>query len=463
MHFSVLSIISLVAATASALNPIIVKGNAFFDSKTNERFYIRGIDYLPGGASDFTDPLADPDVCKRDIEYFKELGLNTIRVYSINNAANHDECMKALDDAGIYLILDVNTPENSINRGNPAPSYNTAYLQHVFATVDVFSKYDNTLGFFAANEVINDENTTNTAPYVKAVIRDMKTYIKERIDREIPVGYSAADISSNRYQQIQYFNCGDDEMARLDMFGMNDYSWCGDSSFTKSGYDQKVEQYSNYTRPLFLSEFGCNEVTPRKFTEIGAIYSDDMSSVFSGGLVYEYSQEANNYGVVEIKDGKVSKLPDFDNLKKAFKSVENFSGDGGYKTASGPAACPTYESGVWEVDPDETLPPMPQRASSMLKEGAGEPLGTDGPITQWGDAEDARLNGDYVPPEASGASASRSRASGATGSATDTASGATSSSAAANVVVPKIGSNVVVPFVALSASLLFGMGAVFAL
>ena len=29
----------------ASLNPIVVKGNAFFDSVTNERFYIRGVDY----------------------------------------------------------------------------------------------------------------------------------------------------------------------------------------------------------------------------------------------------------------------------------------------------------------------------------------------------------------------------------------------------------------------------------
>ena len=33
------------SSLVSALNPIIVQGNAFFDSVTNERFYIRGVDY----------------------------------------------------------------------------------------------------------------------------------------------------------------------------------------------------------------------------------------------------------------------------------------------------------------------------------------------------------------------------------------------------------------------------------
>jgi len=53
-----------------------------------------------------------------------------------------------LADAGIYLILDVNTPQYSLNRKDPAPSYNDVYLQSVFATVEMFAKYDNTLAFF---------------------------------------------------------------------------------------------------------------------------------------------------------------------------------------------------------------------------------------------------------------------------------------------------------------------------
>ena len=144
--------------------------------------------------------------------------------------------MKALDDAGIYLLLvrissahathpltcrqDVNTPQISINRENPEPSYNEKYLQHVFATIDVFSKYDNTLAFFTANEVINDVTTTPGATYVKAVTRDMHRYMKERKIRAVPIGYSAADVTENRLQAADYFNCGDDELARSDFFAV---------------------------------------------------------------------------------------------------------------------------------------------------------------------------------------------------------------------------------------------------
>ena len=44
------------------------------------KFYIRGVDYQPGGQSDLVDPISNAEKCKRDIPLFKELGLNAIRV-----------------------------------------------------------------------------------------------------------------------------------------------------------------------------------------------------------------------------------------------------------------------------------------------------------------------------------------------------------------------------------------------
>jgi 1,3-beta-glucanosyltransferase GAS5 len=72
-----------------------------------------------------------------------------VRVYTVDNTANHDECMAMLANAGIYLALDVNTPKYSLNRGDPGTSYNPTYLQSIFATIDAFAKYDNTLLFFS--------------------------------------------------------------------------------------------------------------------------------------------------------------------------------------------------------------------------------------------------------------------------------------------------------------------------
>lgn len=98
-------------------------------------------------------------------------------------------------------------------------------------------------------KVINADNNTNCAPYIKATTRDMKQYIGAQGYRKIPVGYSAADVESNRYDLATYMNCGTDDQ-RSDFFAFNDYSWCDHSTFQISGWDQKVQQYSNYGIPL---------------------------------------------------------------------------------------------------------------------------------------------------------------------------------------------------------------------
>jgi len=150
---------------------------------------------------------------------------------------------------GMYLVLDVNTPLYSLNRAKPDVSYNSVYLQSIFATIDAFHNYTNVLAFFSGNEVINDDTTTSAAPYVKAVTRDMRQYIRNREYRSIPVGYSAADVDSNRYEMATYMNCGTDD-ERSDFFAFNDYSWCDPSSFSVSGWDQKVTNFTGYGLPI---------------------------------------------------------------------------------------------------------------------------------------------------------------------------------------------------------------------
>jgi hypothetical protein len=380
------ALLSVLAAVASAtptlkeppskrgsLPTVTASGNAFWAG--DERFYLRGIDYQPGGASANEDPLADPKVCKRDIKYFKDLGVNVIRVYAVDNQADHDECMKALDDAGIYLVLDVNNPKYSINRATPGPSYNAAYIQSVLATVEMFAQYENTLAFFSGNEVMNDEKDTDkSAPYVKAITRDMRNYIKARKLRKIPVGYSAADVASNRMQTAHYMNCGSEEV-RSDFFAFNDYSWCN-SDFKTSGWDVKVKNFTDYGIPIFLSEYGCIESRPRKFEEIKPMMDSDMSSVYSGGLMYEYSLEDNDYGIVKIKGNSVQTEDEFDLFKSALSKYPAPTGAGGAAKASHGVECPKSES-VWQVDPSY-LPEMPAQAEKYMKDGAGKGPGING-------------------------------------------------------------------------------------
>ena len=312
---------------------------------------------------------------------FKKLNINTVRVYTVDNSANHDKCMQALANAGIYLALDVNTPKYSINQDSPAKSYNAEYLQSIYATIDAFASYSNTLLFFSGNEVINSVSTTAAAPYVKAVTRDMKQYINNRKYRLIPVGYSAADVDEVRVATAEFFNCGTDD-ERSDFFAFNDYSWCDPSTFEAS-WKKKVDEFSNYSVPIFLSEYGCTK-TERKFEEVATLYSTQMTGVYSGGLVYEYSKEGDDtqqkFGLVDVSSGTPSELTDFNTLQQAFAGAQNPSGNGGARTGGSASTCPSKTSD-WLVDNDG-LPAMPPQASQYFSNGAGKGPGLTGAGSQ---------------------------------------------------------------------------------
>ncbi|KAF9927144.1 1,3-beta-glucanosyltransferase gas1 [Linnemannia zychae] len=352
----------LIAATmlnaANASNIITIKGKKFFDSVTKKQFFISGVAYQPRTLpSAIADPLAKPDDCRRDFALMKELGLNTIRVYQVDPFQNHDECMRVLEEAGMYLILDLASTEHSIIRSNP--QYDIKIWNNVRNTIDAFKGYSNTLAFFIGNEVTNDSKTTPASAYVKALLRDAKAYIRTSGSRFIPIGYANNDDPEIRLQVQNYFNCGSDN-ERVDFFGINLYEWCGEgSTYQTSGYADRTADIASYSVPVFLSEYGCNLVLPRSFPEVKSIFGPDMTNTWSGGIAYEWSQEENNYGLVQINgDNSVTLLPDFNALKEVLSSVRPSGVNmDAYSEHKSPSACPTVTS-TWEVS-SAGLPPTP--------------------------------------------------------------------------------------------------------
>ena len=95
--------------------------------------------------------------------------------------------------------------------------------------------------------------------------------------------------------------------------------WCGDATFHSSGYDGLTSNFSSTNVPVFFSEYGCNTPAPRIFTEVGALYGTNMTPVLSGGIVYEYAQAENDFGLVNIYDnGTVQLLGDFETLQQQY-------------------------------------------------------------------------------------------------------------------------------------------------
>ncbi|EEP79871.1 hypothetical protein UREG_04717 [Uncinocarpus reesii 1704] len=300
--------------------------------------------------------------------------VNTVRIYNISPKINHDECVSIFNAAGIYLLLDVNTPDygEHINRADPASTYHKGYVKHIFSMVEAFKDYPNLLGFFGANEIINEDSHKDVPAYIRAVQRDLKKYIAKHASRKIPVGYSAADVRSILEDTWKYVSCDQGDDGHSDFFGLNSYSWCGDATYQSSGYDKLVSMFSKTSLPIFFSEYGCNEVKPRVFSEVQAIYGKEMTEAMCGGLVYEYSMEANEYGLVTLESDKSAKLlVDYDNLMEQYSKldIQRLQNIDPSTTSITPPRCSSSlikSSGFLN---DFDIPDFPEDAENLLERG----------------------------------------------------------------------------------------------
>jgi hypothetical protein len=288
--------------------------------------------------------------------------------------------MSIFNSVGIYVVLDVNSPNEGehIDRSNPGSTYNEAYLTHVFTMIEAFMNYPNTLAFFSGNEIMNDiDSGKANPPYIRALTREMKTYIANHANRTIPVGYSAADVRPILEDTWAYLSCdnsnqGNEDLSRSDFLGLNSYSWCGSAAtFQTSGYDTLVQMFSNSTIPVFFSEYGCNEVQPRTFDEVPVLYGEQMT-VMSGGLIFEWTQEANNYGIVDAyANGTVFLRGDYDALAEKYADL-NMTLIENHNTTATNLKAPKCSAGLIGnngFSTDFDLPSVPNGVQALLSSG----------------------------------------------------------------------------------------------
>lgn len=366
--------------------PKVSRVGRYLYNADGSRFYIKGIAYQEQGTvvasadnpfgepSSFIDPLAQGDACARDIPFLSALGVNSIRVYSVDSSLNHDACMNAFSQAGIYTIIDLALPLNgSIDR--VSPSWSTNLLNQYIATIDAFSKYDNVLAYNVGNEVVLQDGT-GIAPFVKAAARDIRAYLSAKKSSAL-VGYAAINGAANwRDAMANYLSCdpssSNSGATAIDLYGLNDYEWCGDSTFQAS-YAGTTGDYAGYNVAAYFSEFGCITSPPRLWTESGAIFSSDMAPVWSGGIAFSYfpaTSAQGQFGMVTISaDGKtVTTSDDYDRLKTQYGLVSPPNSPAqASATAAAYPTCPTANSTFLA---STVLPPTPNQAACGCLENA---------------------------------------------------------------------------------------------
>lgn len=359
------------------ISPAVIKGYKFFNQATRENILVKGVDYYPRpNEGDLDHNSVDyftkehRHIWERDIPQFKALGINAIRLYSVDSDKDHSAFMCALNKAGIYAMVELASgcPKCAITSKEAPKCYPKRLKVRGEKIIREFSKYTNTLAFSAGNEVnhfvpLGSPPEWN-APCLKKFIRDMRAFVRRCESshmRHVPIGLIMAD--TDRDINTLYYNCQsdpNDDLENAEWYGINTYVYCNATAtkFKDSvGFTRLQESFEsyNYSIPVLLTEFGClSETFPtidgyeaqRSFNQARWMDLPQIQDDFAGGFVFEYSIEKSiartpfpfkkfaeaSYGIGYFSPDdcddinimcEYNRTPAFYNLKKAFAHAQH--------------------------------------------------------------------------------------------------------------------------------------------
>lgn len=110
--------------------------------------------------------------------------------------------------------------------------------------------------------------------------------------------------------------------------------------------------------------------SPRVFTEVSTLYGPQMTEALAGGIVYEYTQGENNYGLVTVNaDGSVNLMADFDTLQGQFAKLSSIAAPTAQNRSIVPPTCsPVLISSDGFVN-NFTIPTIPVGTQDLIDNG----------------------------------------------------------------------------------------------
>ncbi|KAK4157791.1 Glucanosyltransferase-domain-containing protein [Chaetomidium leptoderma] len=340
---------------------------------------VKGVSYIPGDSG--ADPLVDTKQCQIDASLMKKAGINTVYVYTADSTQDHDGCMDALAEHGIYVWLQLGDFPRVTSPTQTGPQWTLSIYAAWTEVLDAFAGYANLLAFGIGQETITANATSTTvAPSLKAAARDLRAFRTARGYRPIPLSYSAADVASLRLPTAHYLTCGgsnenDAASTSIDLLGLNIFLGCAKANWTALQHD-----FTDLLPiPVVISEAGCRttDAGGRDFADVALVLGGDeegggFRDVFSGVSVFEWAMGGGDsegrYGVVRYPDdeaartGEPEALPQWETLSAVFAAAAASSGTpraSSYtpRVSAAPVVCPTSDAGKgWLVDADAPLP-----------------------------------------------------------------------------------------------------------
>jgi hypothetical protein len=287
----------LALAMAAIPSTPLVKFDGYNMTVNGEPFVIKGINYSPSpinsvtydwpwgdyfqdGADDFSK---FKEIQDRDIPLLKAMGVNCIKVYSMTGFfwsdefdrahLKHEHFYNALAEAGIYVVVQVDTTSTVIKNYNDDIWINGTHKMEKNdlgkterccaqwqVVINEAKDYPAVIGYCLGNEWIGDFKASDTESFKKAnaMLGQVKKLDKDRFttiscgDGQVLV--DNGDVTE-KYESPMYYQ--DKTMTNLDVWGVNPYR-----GTLNTGYDDlfcKIYTNKQYTstKPLLLTEWGC--------------------------------------------------------------------------------------------------------------------------------------------------------------------------------------------------------------
>ncbi|KAJ7225908.1 Glucanosyltransferase-domain-containing protein, partial [Mycena pura] len=314
------------------------------------------------------DPLGDSAGCARDLPFLKQLGVNAIRVYSVDSSLNHDDCMGNFSAAGIYTMQVIVLLWAAMSLLESAfPTTTTRCGTAMVSTQSGICRQHRPF----------PHNRPGRTTSARASRGPQRAPLPNRASTRATQESRTTRDASFLMPLANYLSCdpsgSNSASSTIDLFGLNNYEWCGDAPSTT--YNGINGDFAGYNVAAYFSEFGSETCNPgvRVWTETSTLFSSPMTDIWSGGLAFSYfpaMSTAGQFGMVNISmDGTtVTPNPDFKNLASQYSQVTfvNSPSQSSAAASSFPA-CPTANS-TWEAS--NTLPPTPNDAPCACLETA---------------------------------------------------------------------------------------------